>query len=351
MQVNGIPCDDGLWCTEDSCGQGGCFGELLPGFCLIAGACYQEGATNPGNPCGKCDPAKETGAWSVAPDGAPCGNWDVCSIGECCTPFCWGMECGDDGCSGTCGVCAGPQDLCLGGTCNCQPDCSGKECGDDGCGGSCGGCDDGNDCTTDACESFHCFHQPVCCELDEECHDGDLCTTDYCSSGQCFHVPTGAEGCCLVSLFAEDFESGQGAWEFESNSADYTWHISSANTLSGSKSLYFGNAEDTGYGHHNLGNALGPWLDLPSGAGVTLSFYLWIDMETCCDDVSLYLVDGVEEHPLGKLSGEESAWTLVTTDISEHAGKAIRIKFEFDSDGSVASEGVFIDDIQVNSGC
>ena len=61
-----------------------------------------------------------------------------------CTPDCNGKACGDDGCGGSCGSCAGAE-LCNGlGTCydpnQCTPDCAGKECGDDGCGGGCGSC-------------------------------------------------------------------------------------------------------------------------------------------------------------------------------------------------------------------
>jgi len=350
-QVTGISCDDGLWCTEDTCGQGGCFGELLPGFCLVAGECYQEGATNPGDPCGECDPAKETGAWSVAPDGAPCGNWDVCFIGECCTPFCWGMECGDDGCGGACGICAGAQESCLGGSCVCLPDCLGKECGEDGCAGSCGECDDGNICTLDSCDSGNCAHEVVCCELDEECYDGDLCTIDSCSSGQCAYVPTGAEGCCIPDVFAEDFESGQGAWDFESNSADYTWHISSANFFSGGKSLFFGNAGGSAYGNNNLGSATTPWFELPEGAEATLSFQLWRDTESCCDKLGVYVVDEAGGHLLQEFSGSDTAWTKKELTLQGYSGKAIRIRFEFESDYSVTSFGVFVDELKVDSGC
>ena len=71
---------------------------------------------------------------------------------EACIPDCAGKECGDDGCSGSCGDCAGGE-LCNGlATCydpsNCVPDCAegSIECGDDGCGGSCGMCSGGDTC-------------------------------------------------------------------------------------------------------------------------------------------------------------------------------------------------------------
>jgi hypothetical protein len=68
-----------------------------------------------------------------------------------CTPSCLNKDCGDDGCSGSCGTCAT-------GTCNstgqcvtaCIPSCAGKSCGDDGCAGSCGSCSSGDYCSAEA---------------------------------------------------------------------------------------------------------------------------------------------------------------------------------------------------------
>jgi MYXO-CTERM domain-containing protein len=101
---------------------------------------------------------------------------------------CEGLECGDDGCGGSCGTCGehqachegscvaqpwcgdgacGPDEtcascpadcacddahVCVEGACEprpCDPVCSGRECGDDGCGGSCGECPKGDVCRAD----------------------------------------------------------------------------------------------------------------------------------------------------------------------------------------------------------
>ncbi len=87
------------------------------------------------------------------------------------------------------------------------PDCLGIECGDDGCGGSCGDCDDGNDCTLDQCVEGRCVFQfappaspcglgelcinggvcdgsGVCvADVPAECDDGNDCTMDLCADG------------------------------------------------------------------------------------------------------------------------------------------------------------------------
>ena len=92
-----------------------------------------------------------------------------------CVPDCAGKGCGDDGCGGTCGVCAVNQTCSDDGTCECAPDCTGKACGDDGCGGTCGSCTDGSECTPEG----SCGCAPAC--------DGKSCGDDGCggSCGEC----------------------------------------------------------------------------------------------------------------------------------------------------------------------
>lgn len=84
--------------------------------------------------------------------GAGFGGIMVSDVSTCngCTPDCSGLECGDNGCGGSCGTCGG-GDVCVGGTCSCTPDCSGLACGDDGCGGSCGTCGGGDTCAGGVC--------------------------------------------------------------------------------------------------------------------------------------------------------------------------------------------------------
>ena len=121
------------------------------------------------------------------------GSCGTCTTGACvggtcsCTPSCSGRTCGDDGCGGSCGTC--PTGTCVGGTCSCTPSCSGRTCGDDGCGGSCGTC--GSLCT-DTCTYFFDFDcddgGPLSdyslCDLGTDCLDcGPRATV--CSAGTC----------------------------------------------------------------------------------------------------------------------------------------------------------------------
>lgn len=140
---------------------------------------------------GHCDP------------GCMCGeatfDWGDCE----CTPNCDWMECGDDGCGGSCGTCDEGM-YCQSGMCvgDCEPDCYGKECGDDGCGNYCGECDWNFYCN----ENFECVCEPYCYGM--ECGDdgcGGTCGTcddnSYCEYGQCICEPycwgkdCGDDGC------------------------------------------------------------------------------------------------------------------------------------------------------------
>src|SRR5690606_19917118 len=100
----------------------------------------------------------------MPPDGTGVGpnarkmfrRWaDLRAPKSACTPSCEGLECGDDGCGGSCGTCEDGLFCRADGRCRpgCQPDCSGKSCGDDGCGGSCGTCEDGLFCVAGQCSS------------------------------------------------------------------------------------------------------------------------------------------------------------------------------------------------------
>jgi len=73
----------------------------------------------------------------------------ICFNDQCCQPDCDNLECGDDGCGGSCGECIGEGSYCTEGHC-CIPDCGFLECGPDPiCGVECGPCPDGFACTTD----------------------------------------------------------------------------------------------------------------------------------------------------------------------------------------------------------
>jgi MYXO-CTERM domain-containing protein len=103
-------CGDGLACTGDACDEAAdrCDHPVTSG-CLIAGACVAEGSADPDNPCMACIGATSSSAYSPSLPGTACDDAAYCTV--------------SDSCDGA-GACAGvARD-----------------------------CDDGDECTTDACD-------------------------------------------------------------------------------------------------------------------------------------------------------------------------------------------------------
>lgn len=69
-------CTDGVVCTVDSCSESGkqCLHSVEDEWCLIAGTCVANGASNPGNKCELCSSAKSNSAWDKQPMGFLCGD-------------------------------------------------------------------------------------------------------------------------------------------------------------------------------------------------------------------------------------------------------------------------------------
>ena len=112
--------------------------------------------------------------------------------GDDCTPSCRELECGDDGCGGSCGSC-GSGEHCNDGACEqaCTPSCGGQECGDDGCGGSCGNCGGGDTCydgecmsPCGACTAEYCDSELRRCNGNSQCTSLLSCLSG-CSSESC----------------------------------------------------------------------------------------------------------------------------------------------------------------------
>jgi hypothetical protein len=252
--VNG-DCDDGNFCTDDTCDLGTHFcsnpprtGAAPPG-CDDANVCdgletCVSGVCTPGTPLA-CDDGDvctmETGCDATggcqrtpvhgcchAPADCPghnlCTSCDanVCGvIPECClndTDCDDANECTDDSCSG-----AGPG---VAGTCVHDP-APARACGDACNPGTClaGTCDstpvvcqpDTDPCTDDFCDpaapnpQSPCVHRhrEGCCQIDADCDDLDACSVDVCDRMQCFHSELMAE--CKACGTDQDCAPGFGA--------------------------------------------------------------------------------------------------------------------------------------------
>ena len=194
-------CDDDLACTADACGgDGTCAFVLRGGWCLIDGACFEDGDAHPGDPCLACLPPLATDDWSPGP-AAPCDDGDACTDGDTChdgvcrsgDPLDCGAgdPCVDSACDPASGCVVAYRD---GLPCDDGDACTtGDVCDDGGClpGPTALLCADDNPCTDDVCDAL------AGCTFvanTAACDDGDPCTEgESCQAGEC--VAPGGPSC------------------------------------------------------------------------------------------------------------------------------------------------------------
>ena len=246
-------CSDGLGCTTDICDDAAdaCTSALASG-CLIGGACFAAGETNPSGPCESCQTSVSSSAWTPAPAGTACDDGSICTTGDACNAggLCIGtgsacddgLDCTSDTCDETSGGCGAiveadscvvefacvardtedPTNPCLAclpavATDAYSPRPADDRCGDPSCvdgmftpAATCDGAGVCVDGTPEACVPFVCADPISCsgtCTSDDECletsyctaegdcaddmPDGDVCDRDeMCGSGFC------ADGVC-----------------------------------------------------------------------------------------------------------------------------------------------------------
>ena len=195
--------DIGLPCEADAdCEDGTCLDDLPDGYCvaLCTGSDCPDGTI-----CYGADDDGEGICLRSCEDDSDCrvdytcDSDDTCwSYEETCEPVCDARACGNDGCGGSCGTCAGNSTCDTQGQCvaNCTPSCEGKSCGDNGCGGSCGTCGSGLSCDardqcvadcTPSCDGQSCGDNG-CGGSCGNCGSGLTCTDD----GQCVATCVGS---------------------------------------------------------------------------------------------------------------------------------------------------------------
>jgi hypothetical protein len=142
-----ITCPTGLICKQGACVTPQCPTDFQcpSGFTCVNGLCQPQGCT-PNCAGMQCGPDGCGGSCGTCAATQACNANNQCVSN--CTPNCNGLQCGNDGCGGSCGTCAAGLSCNAGGQCvsNCTPNCTGLQCGNDGCGGSCGTCVSGQTC-------------------------------------------------------------------------------------------------------------------------------------------------------------------------------------------------------------
>ena len=147
--------------------------------------------TNPGDDCeglsegaSRCDGAMIVTCTNGELQSASCDEGSTCDGGAC---IC------DNVSDGLC-----PEGCSSDPDCNttCVPECSGLDCGPDGCGGSCGTCDTGDYCNAGTCETFDPLCNDTCGPVGE--------AGGYANDGECDDVGEGGAGYCELGSDCSD---------------------------------------------------------------------------------------------------------------------------------------------------
>ena len=225
-------------------------------------------------------------------------------------------------------------------------------------------CDDDDTCTLDRCAEGLCEHEVLCCETDGQCSDNDaLCTSDHCVDGWCLYTPVVNESCCSPEILVESFDTEPLTSLIIQNSSPVVgWHVSTQNgAVSEPASLWYGNPEtnnyDSGTGHNGVVRI--PTKKLPSGVGLTLSFDVYLDIESPkgFDIFEVRIIAPQWSQSVLVWSKEDSTgpkeWQPVSINLTAYSGQPVQVHFVFDSVDEVGNDGlgVLLDNIRLESSC
>ena len=232
-------------------------------------------------------------------------------------------------------------------------------------------CDTGESCILFECDVVCSYYKkPNCCTSDTECDDGDSCTTDRCNGFICTHEPSESAICCGDVVFTDAFSEGLSPESsVETNGADVVWQESSQRWRTPPTSAYFGNKLTGNYENGlqpdgsqapSVGAYITQPVVVPSDGG-TVKFSTWVDVEAVPDwdlfSVSVRTDSGPDTAIWSKSQLDPNAayrtWVDIEADISSYAGTSIRFVFAVDTiDATVnTGEGIYIDDIVVVGAC
>ncbi len=269
---------------------------------------------------------------------------------------------------------------------SCEPQCdAGTECA----------ADEG-ECSDDSCQAFlnktngkgTCSYPviPTCVEpectpatVDTKCPTDDPCTLASCVDGACIYTEQPDDQCCrTVDRLDVGFEdgtlSGFDAWAYLGED-QVKWQPSSFRSSDGTWSLYYGDLVSRTYAtgtDFNHGEATSPDIEIPVDDFAFLTFDLWLSTEfdgmnkaeyynpAQFDYFSVHVVERYGQptelmtpvwsaHSVQSTTGGE--FIPVGVDLSEWAGKVVRVQFRFESGSGQFNdfEGVYVDNVKVVS--
>ncbi|MEZ4265197.1 MAG: hypothetical protein R3F39_02375 [Myxococcota bacterium] len=210
------------------------------------------------------------------------------------------------------------------------------------------------------------------CLVAADCDDGDPCTDSACEDGLCVVTSSEAAGCCGTKL---------GSWRFDGGTAEGFTQIAQTGTLkwqpvshtdpitsaprftSAPYALYFGDPSkpfpDFDTGEVVAATIATPTVLLPKTGRASVRFQVFVDVEPSANFhlLTLEVSSGQSVQQVwskAKLAQvPTNGFVPVEVDLTPWIGKAVSLRFRFDSVVSSFNfgEGVYIDDIVIDSSC
>ncbi|MGZ3456917.1 MAG: Ig-like domain-containing protein [Archangium sp.] len=152
------------------------------------------------------------------------------------------------------------------------------------------------------------------------------------------------------TLFSDNFENGSGAWNLPAPTTGATWGLTTANFHSSSHSLT--DSPGGKYVSNVVSYAeLASPLNVSGLSSVTVQF--WMKVRTKKNKGFVYVdasVDGGPWTPLtsGKYAGN-LPWAVRSLSLPLSGNSTLRIRFRFESNNSKNSDGVYVDDVIIQS--
>jgi hypothetical protein len=396
--TDGIPCDDGVFCTaNDACQAGTCVGPDVNTCGNTVGACDDL----------VCDEQSQTCSVTPLVDGTACTPSDLCqSNGSCLFGQCQGTpkdcfffpvpnECHIATCNPMDGMCQAvpgneglgcidQNDLCSDFNVCTMGTCGGggpKDCSTLSVGCNNGVCDPANgqcyqvpvmpgqNCldATDDCNQGICDMNGVCVANPINngmmCDDGLSCTTGTtCTNGTC-----GGGMSNITIYFSEDFSSNSAGWTLGTEWQIGSATISTGGTGNGDPGQDHSTSADNGVAGVVIGgNAatnLHPYYYLTSppvntaaATTVWLEYWRWLNSDyTPFMQNSVEVFNGTSWIPVWQSASSaifDAAWVNQQFDISVHKNANMQVRFGF----TIGSSGVYtvgqwnLDDVVIASG-
>lgn len=210
------------------------------------------------------------------------------------------------------------------------------------------------------------------CLVAADCEDGDACTVATCEDSLCVVASSGAAGCCGTIL---------GSWRFDGGSAEGFTQLGQTGTLkwqpvshtdpftseprftSAPYALYFGDPSkafpDFDTGQVEAATIASPTVQLPKAGRASVRFQVFVDVEPSPNFHLLTLEvssagSAVQVWSKAKLAKVPTGgFVPVEVDLTPWIGEAVSLRFRFDSVVSSFNfgEGVYLDDIVIDSSC